>query len=210
MKRIFITVFTAIALICSCDRKTVIRSNAFNEINGHEYVDLGLPSGLKWATCNVGASEPEEYGNYFAWGETESKRTISNKEILDVLENLDDIGGNLRYDAATANWGSSWRMPTKVEIEELISNCTYKYVIRNGVQGIKLTGLNGNSIFFPAAGGEWAFENLEGKVGTYWSSTSYGELISYGFSFSLYFLKEGCSIDYIGKACKYSIRPVSE
>lgn len=78
-----------------------------NKINGHEYVDLGLPSGLKWATCNVGASCPEEYGQYFAWGETEQKAEFMNANCLTLDREFGDIGGNPKYDVARAKWGGS-------------------------------------------------------------------------------------------------------
>ncbi len=139
--------------------------------NGHEWVDLGLPSGLKWATCNVGATTPEGYGDYFAWGETKPKEdyswnnysyckgshttltkyntnngygTVDNKTILDLSD-----------DAANVNWGGTWRMPTRAEQEELrnSSYCTWMWTTQNGVKGLKVTSkTNGNSIFLPAAG----------------------------------------------------------
>ena len=140
------------------------------DTNGRDYVDLGLPSGLKWATMNVGASKPEEYGDYFAWGETEPKKeyswlnykfelstdnngpfskyvtnssygTVDNKTVLDPEE-----------DAAHVNWGGSWRMPTEEEWTELRTNCTWTWTTQNGVNGRLVTGPNGKSIFLPAAG----------------------------------------------------------
>ncbi|MBQ4621338.1 MAG: hypothetical protein IJB28_01640, partial [Bacteroidaceae bacterium] len=122
----------------------------------HETVDLGLPSGLRWATCNVGASSPEEYGDYFAWGETTTKSsyTSSNSTTYNLsvptLQSRGIIGsdGNLTaaYDVATANWGGSWRMPTLDEMEELLNKCTWTWTTQNGVKGRKVTGPNGNSI----------------------------------------------------------------
>ena len=131
---------------------------------GHEYVDLGLPSGIKWATCNVGANSPEEYGDGYAWGETEeiedwetykwwndSDRsitkyctdsyfgTVDNKTVLDPED-----------DVAHVKWGGDWRMPTTEEQEELINNCTWERTALKGVNGYKVTGPNGNSIFLPA------------------------------------------------------------
>ena len=90
------------------------------QINGHDFVDLGLPSGLKWATCNVGASSPSEYGNYYAWGEVEPKESYTQENCLTWGQEIGDISGNPQYDAARANWGGTWRMPTKSEFEELI------------------------------------------------------------------------------------------
>lgn len=121
-------------------------------INGHYYVNLGLPSGLKWATCNVGAASTAEIGDYFAWGETKPKEsyTIGNSLTYDKL--MEDISGSERYDAATANWGAPWRMPTKDELQELIDECEWIKTTVNGVAGFLVTGPNGNSIFFRLTG----------------------------------------------------------
>ena len=137
----------------------------------HEYVDLGLPSGLLWATCNVGADNPEDYGDYFAWGETMTKNDYSwstyqycngSYNTLTKYCNNSSYGYNgftdnlttllPEDDAATANWGSDWRMPTKDDWQELIQNSSITWVSQNGVNGFRFTGSNGNSVFFPAAG----------------------------------------------------------
>ena len=124
----------------------------------HEYVDLGLPSGLLWATCNVGANAPEEYGDYFAWGE------IVPKDVYNWSTYQYYDGSNLaKYtgsdglttllpgdDAATTNWSNGWRMPTKEEWQELLDNTTNKWTTQNGVNGRLFTGSNGNSLFLPA------------------------------------------------------------
>ena len=120
-------------------------------INGHQYVDLGLSSGLKWATCNVGADSPEDYGNYYAWGETETKAEYTEDNSVTYGQQLNDISGNAQYDAAAANWGGSWRMPTRDEIKELMYNCSWTPETQNGVDGFKVTGNNGNYIFIPAS-----------------------------------------------------------
>ena len=154
----------------------------FNEENGHEYVDLGLS--VKWATCNVGANKPEDYGNYYAWGETSTKSdyTVSNCQTdrlsISQLQSQGyiDSEGNLtsQYDAATANWGGKWRLPTKTEMQELIDKCTWTWTKQNGVKGYKVTGPNGNSIFLPAAGDRgWSSLHDAGSRGNYWSSTPY-------------------------------------
>ena len=145
-------------------------SQGSGQLNGHAYVDLGLPSGTKWATCNVGATTPEGYGNYYAWGETfpKSEYNSNNYTYSD-----DPIILPANADAATANWGSGWGMPTQDEITELISNCTHIFTTQNGVNGQLFTGTNGNSIFLPAAG---IFNNLGlhdvGTSGFYWSSSN--------------------------------------
>ena len=137
----------------------------------HEYVDLGLPSGTLWATCNVGANVPEEYGYYLAWGETEPKdyydwsnykwcngdmstltkycndSTYGYNGFVDNKDELDP-----EDDAAYVNWGPSWRMPTLNQIQELCQNCTWLWTQVNGVNGRLLTGPNGNTLFLPATG----------------------------------------------------------
>ena len=145
---------------------------AGNTINGHEYVDLGLPSGLKWATHNVGASTPEGYGEYFAWGETSAKTEYTENNSTTFGVDMSDISGNATYDAARANWGSTWRIPTKTEMEELVNNCTWTWTTQNGVNGMSVVGINGNSIFLPAGTGFFFESSLEEVGGGfYWTST---------------------------------------
>lgn len=139
-------------------------------INGHGYVDLGLS--VKWATCNVGASQPSDYGYYFAWGETSPKSIYSETNSVTNKKNIGDISGNSRYDAARANWGSTWRLPTIVEIEELEKKCKIRGGIYNGHKGHIVTGPNGNSIFFPAAGyRDGSSLKYVGACGRYWTSS---------------------------------------
>ena len=158
----------------------------------HEWVDLGLPSGTLWATCNVGANAPEEYGDYFAWGETAPKDYYdwsTYKWCNGSYNTMTKYCTNSSYgyngftdgkteldpedDAAWFNWGSSWRMPTEEQLNELINICTWTWTTRNGVNGRLVTGPNGNTIFLPAAGGRWD-ESLYyvGSYGYYWSRTS--------------------------------------
>ena len=149
----------------NCDRAygLNIRPVRVLEEKEHEYVDLGLPSGTLWATCNVGAYIPEEYGDYFCWGETEQKGVSEAYSFTDnPMELLPE------NDAATVNWGGDWRMPSLAQIEELINEnyTTTEWTTLNGVHGRKITSKsNGNSIFLPAAG------NMEssGNYGWYWS-----------------------------------------
>jgi hypothetical protein len=168
-----------------------------NLINGHEYVDLGLPSGLLWATCNVGATSPAAHGDYFAWGETKTKDTYNkdNSEtyglaISDLQEKgYIDENGNLtpEHDAARFNWGGSWRMPTKAEQEELSTQCTWTKTTQDGVSGYNVEGPSGNIIFLPAAGYRigTALSNTDSGC---WSSTPYagneGKYKAYALNYS--------------------------
>ena len=154
--------------------------------DGHEYVDLGLPSGTLWATCNVGADSPEEYGDYFAWGETEPKYDYdwSTYKWCNGSENTltkyctDSSFGTVdnktelepEDDAAYVNWGLSWRIPTVEQIQELYDNCTSQWTTRNGVNGRLVTGPNGKTLFLPAAGVR-RNDSLDyaGSYGYYWS-----------------------------------------
>lgn len=146
----------------------------------HEAVDLGLS--VKWATCNVGANNPEEFGDYFAWGETEPKSAYTTENSKTYGKIIGDISGNPEYDAATANWGGSWRMPTRAEIQELISYSTWTWTTQNSVPGYKVTSPNGNSIFLPAAGCRYGSSLFNaGSNGYYWSSPPY-ELTYYACS----------------------------
>ena len=147
-------------------------SDADGTINGHEYVDLGLS--VKWATCNVGASSPEEYGDYYAWGETEVKARYIDDNCETWGKSIDDIGGTSR-DVAHVKWGGTWRMPTDDEINELLDYCTFTWTSKYWVSGYKVTSLrNGKSIFLPAAGWRNGTSlNSAGSFGFYWSSTPY-------------------------------------
>ena len=142
-------------------------------INGHEYIDLGLPSGLKWATCNVGASSPSDYGSYFAWGETYTKEEYTVENCHTWSKTFGNIAGNVEFDAARANWGGSWRMPTKTECEELLNNCQWTFITIGNHNGYKVIGPNGNYIFLPAAGCRYG-TSLDSSCGSkccYWSSS---------------------------------------
>jgi hypothetical protein len=159
-----------------------------NTENGHEYVDLGLS--VKWATCNVGANSPEEYGDYFAWGETQPKNIYdwstykwcngsydsltkyNNSSSYGTVDNKTQL--DKEDDAASVNWGGAWRMPTEEEIDELRTDCTWEVDTLNGVAGLIVTGPNGNNIFIPASGykGNGTHLILE-RGGFCWSNTIY-------------------------------------
>ncbi|MCQ2227286.1 MAG: fimbrillin family protein [Bacteroidales bacterium] len=144
--------------------------------NGHEWVDLGLS--VKWATMNVGATAPQEYGSYIAWGETETT-TKSSYDWDTYKFKAEFIGDNKTTldkadDAAAANWGGDWVMPSPDDFDELQQHCTYEWTKQNRMDGYKFTGSNGNSIFLPAAGSrDNGGLSGEGSYGYYWSSSLY-------------------------------------
>ena len=195
------------------------KSFKMESLNGHDWVDLGLPSGLKWATCNVGASSPEDYGNYYAWGEISPKAEYTEENCLTDLLSISElqsqgiIDGNHNltpsHDAATANWGGSWRMPTRAEQQELLDNCTWKWTAQNGVEGYKVTGPNGNSIFLPAAGYRGGSSlYYAGGHGRYWSSTPNES--TNDSAYFLYFGSGGQSVGWSSRSYGQSVRPVAE
>lgn len=177
-----------------------------NELNGHEFVDLGLPSGTLWAICNVGSDTPEGYGDYFAWGETATKalydwksyrygrfiyeRYELNKYCTDPAYGLNGFVDNLTVmelddDLARACWGEGWRMPTIEEWGELCSNTTGEWTSQNGVDGWRFTASNGNSLFLPAAG-YWWDDAFNANLGLYWSRSINQEFPyrAWGFHFN--------------------------
>ena len=179
------------------------------KIDGHYYVDLGLS--VKWADRNIGALSSSAYGDYFAWGEIETKDEYTKSNSVTYGVGMDDISGNADYDAATANWGSKWRMPTENEFEELEEKCSWVWTSRNGFNGCLVTGPNANSIFLPAAGYRSDTSLYKaGSRGCYWSSTP--DDGSRYYTLSLFF---GSSYHYMGSdgdGCYYglTVRPVSE
>ncbi len=179
------------------------------DYNGHDYVDLGLPSGLKWATCNVGADSPSDYGDYLAWGEINPKSDYSDSNCKTLYKNISDFSGNPEYDAASARWGGNWRMPTYSELRELRDNCQWAWTMVDGQSGYKVTGPNGNSIFLPAAGYALgsSFNNV-GSGGYYWSSTP--DESSTFRAYELNFSSSGVGIYSSRRNCGQSVRPVSE
>ncbi len=180
--------------------------NAECIINGHEYVDLGLS--VKWATCNVGATLPEDYGSYFAWGEIAPKNEYTEENSI-AWNNpmLRNIAGDTLHDAARANWGATWRMPTRAEMQELVNNCTYEWATRNGIAGALFTSKrNGKSIFLPAAGFRDVVNIGHGESGVCWSGQRDDSDDMY--SFSLRFDHTGVDVGW--HTCLYgsSVRPV--
>ena len=174
-----------------------------NTINGHKYVDLGLS--VKWATCNIGASKPEDYGDYFAWGEDEPKSTYTADNSATY--------GRTNYtfrDAAKKKWGGTWRMPTYDECQELDDDCTWQWTTVGGHNGYKVTSKkNGNSIFLPAAGNRYGSSlYYAGTYGYYWSSTPCAS--DSNGAYYLYFNSSGHDVSYNNRYYGRSVRPVSE
>ena len=199
------------------------RSFTTQGIGDHAYVDLGLPSGLLWATCNVGADKPEDYGGYFAWGETTIKSTynwdtykwcdgsfntltkyctdsdygtVDNKTVLELSD-----------DASHVNWGGDWRMPTGEEMNELKNNCTWTWTTQGGNNGYRVTGSNGSSIFLPAAGYYYDGSlSRAGSGGNYWSSSLGADYPhdAYYLSFNSGYVRMGS----YGRGYGRSVRPV--
>ena len=170
----------------------------------HEWVDLGLPSGTLWATCNIGATSPEGYGDYFAWGETQPKQVYDwsnykwgnyyvqgglSKYVTDSEYGTVDYKTELEPedDAASVNWGPSWRMPSSVQQQELYSECSWEWTSMNNVNGYMVTGPNGNTLFLPAAGCyEGSSLISEGGNSEYWSRSLRVNLAIYSFTLHLY------------------------
>ena len=177
-----------------------------NTINGHEWVDLGLS--VKWATCNVGASSPSDYGDYFAWGETSTKSSYTENNSKTYNKPMGDIAGNSQYDAARANWGSTWRMPTEKEFIELSVKCTWTWTSQGGHSGYRVTSkTNGNSIFLPAAGARGGSLNYVGSSGYYWSAGPDSNTRGCNLIFnSSNRFPQGA----LNRAYGFSVRPVSE
>jgi hypothetical protein len=190
--------------------------------NHPHMIDLGLPSGTKWACCNVGANAPGEYGNYYAWGETRPKSEYYWYTYQYYNENLGEpdcyinIGSDIAgtgYDAATVNWGS-WRMPSLSQLQELVDNCTFTIATQNGVWGDKCTGPNGGMIFFPFAGEgtDSGFIFNDGWHGCYWSSSVDEDMdVNWYYlssAYCLFFWNGSAYLDHYGRCFGLCVRPV--
>ena len=200
--------------------KPITVSKPTGTIEGHGYVDLGLS--VNWATKNVGASSPSDYGDYFAWGETRKKDNYDWETCFDCLDDEGDswgtykIGGKTSisptcgYDTARENWGGTWRMPTNAEFDELCNKCTWTWTTQGGHKGYLVTSkTNGNSIFLPAAGYRYGtVTDGVGERGDYWSST----LSSSGSTFarSLNFGSSDHGTNGYSRRSGRSVRPVTD
>ena len=188
------------------------KEEAKSIINGHKFVDLGLPSGLKWATCNVGADSPEKYGDYYAWGELYVKSEYASETSKTNDKMINDISGNSTYDVARAKWGSSWRMPTDDEFHELMSfRCKWQWTTQGGTRGFKVYGPNGNCIFLPAAG-IYIDSQLyhAGKEAHYWTSRPVKKYDCDDHANYLLFYNYHYEIECTYRHYGHSVRPVSE
>ena len=167
-----------------------------------EAIDLGLPSGTKWASFNIGATKPEEFGDFFAWGETERKNRydlnnyihFDNKSFI-----LQDIGSNIegtQFDVAHLKWGGRWQLPTVDQIKELKAKCIWTWIKRNGINGMLVKGPNGRTIFLPT-------NSSNGCFGNYWTSTIFSNNFSaYGLFFNSNYWDWDSSDRYKGRSVR--------
>ena len=175
---ILIAVVAIIVIVINENNKIGYSFFGCPDDNHPHAIDLGLPSGTKWACCNVGADKPEEYGGYYAWGETEEKdyyHWSSYAHCDGSVETCYNLGRDIadtEYDVAHVKCGGEWSMPTYSQIKELLDNCTYEWINHKRMKGGKFTGPNGNFIFLPVAGNRWNESvNYSDYYGIYWSST---------------------------------------
>ena len=192
--------------------KTTHTHTSCPDSNHPHAIDLGLPSGTKWACCNIGASSPEGYGGYYAWGETEEKSVYNADTYKYYNENTgfvnigSDIAGT-SYDVAHVKWGGSWRMPTTGQQQELLNKCSSEWTSENGVSGRRFTGPNGASVFLPAAGFRWYGDlYYVGRNGPYWSSSLYPS--SDDCAYDLYFDSGLPGWSYGNRPIGHSVRAV--
>ena len=184
----------------------------------YKAVDLGLPSGLLWADRNIGASEPEEYGKYFAWGDTvgygqdTSDGHLFNGDNCPWGESTPPMSTlDAEHDAATINMGADWRMPDIADFEELLDNCTTKWTTQNGIKGMLFTSKhNGNTLFFPAAGlrGGSLLKDA-GYFGDYWTRSHYTSNLLSAYAYALSFNFGNCYVGIDGRCFGYSVRGVT-
>lgn len=201
--------------------ETIIVNKKSGSFNNHDWIDLGLPSGIKWATCNIGAKTPEERGDYFAWGEIAPKANYGwtyYKFRLQVGNQISKYGDGVSDnkivleesdDTATANWGNGWRTPTKEEFEELKAYCNFIWEDRYGIKGFKvISKKNGCSVFFPAAGyyDKDVFFS-EDETGNYWSSSVTRGNRPYD-AWNFYFSKQNIFLNHDYRHHGLTIRPV--
>lgn len=203
-----------------------VEQNGHVCIGGHDYVDLGLPSGTLWATCNIGANKPEDYGNYYAWGETKPKNTYdwdTYKYANNASDKLTKYCNNSSYgkngftddltalqtgdDPATANWGNGWRTPSKEQWVELLANTTNQWTMKDGVSGRLFTSLkNTATLFLPVACDSWF--NYYHPIGIYWSRSLLIGCPSFAWTFC--YGSGGCFMNFSFRYSGFAVRPVRQ
>ncbi len=209
MKKTIFSIATAVMTIClvACNKEDWNIEPADRDYatlnNGHSYVDLGLS--VKWAFCNIGATDPWETGDFFAWGETKSKDTFTT----DTYTHPEMEALTSSNDAAYSNWGGTWRMPTANEIQELLDNCTWRYTKHpnTNVYGYKVTsrveGFTKNYIFIPVTGYKDGSKHCSTNAGFYWSANS-----DKAYPNSLYFDSKCNKLQITYPYCGYAVRAV--
>lgn len=198
-----------------CIAEDEVHYNPYDRFNGHAYVDLGLPSGTLWATTNVGSSTEEGFGDYYAWGETETKSDYSWNTYKFGTSNLTKYNSTdgltkleAEDDVAHVLCGGDWHMPTQTQMQELIDECTWTWGTVNGINGYTVSG-NGNSIFLPAAGYRYNTSSSGvGSYGYYCSSSLYSGNDS--STHYLYFNSSNHSVASGNRSYGRSVRPVIE
>lgn len=199
-------------------------TNESNNSNGHAYVDLGLPSGTLWATCNVGANRPEDCGDYYAWGETKPKESYNWTSYEHANNNRDELNkycgridhsdsgklDNLAFlqsddDVAAKKWGNEWCMPTNEQWEELMNNTANKWTTQEGVKGLLFSASNGNSLFLPV-GGLRSDKLMYHDEGYYWSNSLNPNYPNFAFGF--YFRMDKTYVYIYSRYYGFLVRPV--
>jgi len=219
-----------IAVVCTTGCKKNHDPNN-GTYNGHDYVDLGLPRGTLWATCNVGTDNPEGYGDRFAWGETQPQAAYTDSNYIysngsdtqltkyctksefgfnGFTDNLKTLQSS--DDTATVNWGEGWRTPTINEWIELVTKCSHSWTTRNGVNGCLFTAKNSNSIFLPVRGIiEDDKPTIEEDAGNYWSSSLNKGLPFYAKGLQFIISFNDCDIyNDFSRCAGFSVRPVRD
>jgi hypothetical protein len=170
-----------------------------------ESIDLGLS--VKWASFNVGATKPEEYGILFGWGDVTGEKTSTSNNDYPNAAPPSNISGT-EYDAAHVLWGGSWRMPTRKEQEELVNGCTWTKTSLNNVAGYRVTGPNGNSIFLAASGGRIGTRLLyQVSGGDFWSGTLSSNTDE---AYYMWFYGGRQAVEDLPRHYGFAIRPVTE
>jgi acetyl esterase/lipase len=169
-----------------------------------EAIDLGLS--VRWASHNVGATNPEEYGTYFGWADPTGEKISTNNDDYPSANPPSNICGT-EYDAAHVHWGGAWRLPTRTEQEELVNNCTWKSTSLNGIAGYRVTGSNGNSIFLPAGGGRSGTSiNYRGSGADFWSGTLSTNTAE---AYYMWFYGGRQAVEDLPRNMGFSVRPVT-